>query len=654
MRLRGGRSTALGQRLQNLHYVMKKDPQSYLPEVQGHVDNWNAALRAWERAPDSVHQELGELSVFLGSNINNFPGLLHDFGAQLLALLGNSTRMASDLRLAVTKAVAIANSRKSISVPNMCGAFFGMFHLPDKRLRTYLYTTCLGAIMRLNSHSVNLDVNRGLQRQLAAFLHGSDTRSGRIAVSLMVQLYRRSMWADAHIVNLMAAACFSRQSAVRVAALHFFLGIDDDMEHDEEEEADGFGIHRNNAASAGVIKGRIKIQQITTSHNKRKKKKLRVAFGEQLKADKRRRMGLEPTAKESKKKGKGSAFSVLEHLHDPYTFAERLLLALKRWGSALKLEHKLLMMELIARVMAHHRVVLLEFYEWMVRYITPQQESLHSVLASLATSVTELTPPDTVLTVVRHVTTRFVYDKSRDTSITIGLNVIREICRRQPLGMDSELLADLVDYDRHRDRAVVNAARSLKKTFRLLNPTMLRKKDRGRQWKTQEEKHYGAVHATARLPGAAELEEEERKIEAWRAHQRRARSAEPPSQALDLQALDLEMSSGLSDDDTHSYTAAAPLPTTPVAGPALATPAFSAAAFAAGPRAPTHGAVVLKKRPRAWLPAQAIGCDLARPQTRARGGVHGDGSAGGKGEGEVPREVLEAILPLAKYRLLST
>jgi hypothetical protein len=34
--------------------------------------------------------------------------------------------------------------------------------------------------------------------------------------------------------------------------------------------------------------------------------------------------------------------------------------------------------------------------------------------------------------------------------------------------------------------------------------------------------------------------------------------------------------------------------------------------------------------------------------------VHGDGSAGGKGEGEVPREVLEAILPLAKYRLLST
>jgi len=68
----------LGQRLQNLHYVMKKDPEGYLPEVQGHVENWKAALRAWESAPGSVHQELGELSIFLGSNINNFPGLLGD------------------------------------------------------------------------------------------------------------------------------------------------------------------------------------------------------------------------------------------------------------------------------------------------------------------------------------------------------------------------------------------------------------------------------------------------------------------------------------------------------------------------------------------------------------------------------------------------
>jgi len=50
---------------------------------------------------------------------------------------------------------------------------------------------------------------------------------------------------------------------------------------------------------------------------------------------------------------------------------------------------------------SQHRVVLLDFYDWMLRYVTPHQEELHQVLAAIATSVTELTPPDTVLTLVK-------------------------------------------------------------------------------------------------------------------------------------------------------------------------------------------------------------------------------------------------------------
>ena len=108
-RLRGGRSTALGQRLQNLQYVMKKDPEGYIPEVQGHLENWEASLRAWERAPDLVHQEFGELSVFLCGSMNHFPSLLAGFGGQVLILLErNSTHMHNDLRMAMTRAIAMA------------------------------------------------------------------------------------------------------------------------------------------------------------------------------------------------------------------------------------------------------------------------------------------------------------------------------------------------------------------------------------------------------------------------------------------------------------------------------------------------------------------------------------------------------------------
>jgi protein SDA1 len=449
LRLRGGRSTALGQRLQNLQYVMKKDPEGYIPEVQGHLDSWKTSVQAWERAPTLPHQEFGELSVFLGSNIHHFPSVLGDFGPQLLALVKrNITDMGSDLRLVMAKAIAITTSRKSISVPDMCNVFFFLFHLPDKKLRRYLYATCLRAIKRFNAHSVNLDVNRGLQRQLASFLHDTDTRSGRVAISLMIELYRCGMWADAFMVNLIAAACFSRQSAVRVAALHFFLGIDEHIQQDDDDEVDDFGIHRNAAASAGGSRERIKFAQVKTTHNKRKKKALRAMFQEQQREDKRRRMGLEPTKKKEKGKQRGRAFTVLEHLHDPYAFAERLLLSLRRWGSALKFEHKLLMIELISRIMAEHRVAILEFYDWVVRYLTPQQQDLHKILAAVASSITVLTPPDTVGALIEHIARTFIDDRSRDVSIVIGLNAVREICVRQPLGMPPDLLSDLVDYNR--------------------------------------------------------------------------------------------------------------------------------------------------------------------------------------------------------------
>jgi hypothetical protein len=57
------------------------------------------------------------------------------------------------------------------------------------------------------------------------------------SLTVSMRCCRRGMWADAYMVNLIAAACFSRQSSVRVTALHFFLDVDDDMEHDEEEDA---------------------------------------------------------------------------------------------------------------------------------------------------------------------------------------------------------------------------------------------------------------------------------------------------------------------------------------------------------------------------------------------------------------------------------
>lgn len=74
----------------------------------------------------------------------------------------------------------------------------------------------------------------------------------------------------------------------------------------------------------------------------------------------------------------------------------------------------------------------------------------------------------------------FVSEKSAPEVMAVGINAIREVCRRCPLAMTEALLQDLAEYKKYKNKAVMTAAKGLIGTFRELNPTLLKKKDRGR------------------------------------------------------------------------------------------------------------------------------------------------------------------------------
>lgn len=67
--------------------------------------------------------------------------------------------------------------------------------------------------------------------------------------------------------------------------------------------------------------------------------------------------------------------------------------------------------------------------------------------------------------------------------IAAGINAIREICRRQPWCLSEEdggveLLSDLVEYKKSRDKGVMVAARGLLQLYREVNPGLLKRKER--------------------------------------------------------------------------------------------------------------------------------------------------------------------------------
>ena len=137
-------------------------------------------------------------------------------------------------------------------------------------------------------------------------------------------------------------------------------------------------------------------------------------------------------------------------------------------------------MQLLSRVMGSHKLCVLGFYTYIVKYLTYHQLRIPSILVALAQSVHEYTPPDALTPVVRKLAQEFVHPGVGSEVIAAGLNSIREVCRRQPWAMEEDLLGDLIEYRKSRDKAVTAAARGLLQLFREVNPGMLKRRERVR------------------------------------------------------------------------------------------------------------------------------------------------------------------------------
>lgn len=135
-------------------------------------------------------------------------------------------------------------------------------------------------------------------------------------------------------------------------------------------------------------------------------------------------------------------------------------------------------MQLLSRVMGAHKLCVLGFYTYIVKYLAYRQLRVPSILVALAQSVHDLTPPDAVTPVIRKLAQEFVHPGVGSEVIAAGLNAIREICRRQPWSMEDDLLGDLIEYRKSRDKAVTAAARGLLQLYREVNPGMLKRRER--------------------------------------------------------------------------------------------------------------------------------------------------------------------------------
>jgi protein SDA1 len=171
-------------------------------------------------------------------------------------------------------------------------------------------------------------------------------------------------------------------------------------------------------------------------------------------------------------------FPALQLLHDPQTFGEKLHHVLAQYSRRFSLDHRVLIIQLLSRVMGAHKTCVLSFYSYMTPYLMHKQLRIPSLLSALAQSVHELTPPDVLLPVIQKIASEFVHPGVGSEVVAAGINAIREISRRQPWAMEEDLLSDLVEYRKSRDKTVIAAARGLLQLYREVNPSMLHRRER--------------------------------------------------------------------------------------------------------------------------------------------------------------------------------
>ncbi|KAJ5131523.1 uncharacterized protein N7515_007562 [Penicillium bovifimosum] len=490
--------------LPNLQHKIKKDPKSYIEDFRAQHYQYESHREIFMAAPSSATDtgliSLRDLIDFISHVADCYPGICKDFPQQLIdMLMEHHLVLETELREKLVGSLVLLKKKELLDSATLLHTLFPiLIATPSKTLRALLFQKILSELRTSNAKTTNHKLNRTMQTVLFNLVTSDRTSAkGLWAIKITRELWKRQIWTEAKAVEVMKEAALSQNEKVIVGGVRFFLGGDKEREELEDEDSD---------EEVNVAQVR---HQLTI--NKKTRKKARVA--ERV---------IKSARSKERKKGTSTSlnFSALHLLHDPQGFAENMFYKhLQNGKSNLKLEQKLLVLQLVSRLVGLHKLHIMPLYSYFQKFLTPRQPSVTSFLASLAQASHDLVPPDVLEPLVQKIANEFVSEASAGEVATAGLNAIREICVRQPLAIEETLLQDLVMYKKSKDKGVMMASKGLLSLYRDVGAQMLKKRDRGKEAAMslrageRQERRYGeqAVGEIQGLELLAKWKDEERR-----------------------------------------------------------------------------------------------------------------------------------------------
>ncbi|KAG4303810.1 hypothetical protein PORY_002790 [Pneumocystis oryctolagi] len=455
------RAIFLPSNIPKLQSLIKRDPESY-------KEDFFIQWRHYETIRDILIENTGEknedfqsLIMFMSQICSYYPKETRRFPNDMATLLLNfQNNLHNETKDRIIQALVLLRNKNIISSSYLLKVIFPILSsLNTKSLHIRIFKTILSEIKNANLKSHNNKINRLGKTVLLEMMQKSkedESSLGIWTVKLCKKLWKLRIWNDAFTIEIIKEAIFHSNTKVIISGVHFFLDIDASSSDSDSDIED----NQKNIAS---LNHKLSVNKKT----KKRERELLKAINIKKKKDKKEELELHN-------------LDAIQLLHNPQGFAEKIFSKyFSKKNTNLILEHKLLLLQLLSKLIGIHKLNILGIYTFLLKYLNPNQKKVTYFISCAAHACHDLIPPDDIEPIIEKIANEFINDSVSSEIICVGLNAIRAICSKQPLAIKKELLQSLSEYKKSKYKGVMMAARSLIKLYREIAPEFLKKKDRG-------------------------------------------------------------------------------------------------------------------------------------------------------------------------------
>ncbi|CAG9333610.1 unnamed protein product [Blepharisma stoltei] len=466
--------------LTELQSNVKKDPDLYKEIVLQHIEEYTQLITNFPENPSGPNERLGELIYFLSQISPFFVVELKHFPSQILTILDNYyVALHQEFRKTLFSSLIILRNREQIPAMSILPLCFKLFRCQDKGLRLQAFNFLISDIKKINKSSQNYKLNKQLQGFIFDMIKDSNVTAAKKSLHVVMTLYKKRVWKDSRTVNVIANACLLKEPKLVQIGCTFLLAADtDSFETDDEEDEEA---PEKTIIGAKKSKGKINKREREIANYERKERR-----------------------KERKIENKAPDFLTIDQINNPQGFVEEMFLNLQKTFSKAKYDLKIVMLQVIARIVGRHRLILLELYPYLQKILSPKSRRITHILIVCAEATHELVPPSDLQPLVKKLIDNFIGEQCAEETLILGLNTLREICKRQPLVVDADVLEYVAGFKNYRNKSVVVAACSIISLYKEIKPSLLKKKLRGNG--EDQVGEFGEVKVFKRIPGIELLE----------------------------------------------------------------------------------------------------------------------------------------------------